>query len=140
MKRSCGIIILYRGKIMLCHPTNAAWDETYGIPKGRIDPGETEIECAIREFFEETGIKVHASKLADKLSIKYENYKTKDVYKELSLFVMKIDALSEIGLLDEIVPVEQLQIAEIDWCGFLSKDEAVIKIAPRQRAVLDLLN
>ncbi len=28
----------------------------YDIPKGHIDPGETQIECALRELEEETGI------------------------------------------------------------------------------------
>lgn len=28
----------------------------YDLPKGHIEPGETELECAIRELYEETGI------------------------------------------------------------------------------------
>ena len=32
------------------HPTR--WD----LPKGHVDPGETELECALRETEEETGI------------------------------------------------------------------------------------
>ena len=34
------------------------WNETeWGIPKGRRNDRETNLECAIREFLEETGIK-----------------------------------------------------------------------------------
>ena len=29
------------------------------LPKGHVDPGETEIECALRELEEETGITAH---------------------------------------------------------------------------------
>ena len=36
--------------LLMKHPTR--WD----FPKGHIDPGETEIECALRELCEETGI------------------------------------------------------------------------------------
>ena len=36
--------------LLLKHPTR--WD----LPKGHVDPGETNMECAIRELEEETGI------------------------------------------------------------------------------------
>ena len=36
--------------LLMQHPTR--WD----FPKGHIDAGETEVECALRELFEETGI------------------------------------------------------------------------------------
>lgn len=35
------------------------WD----LPKGRVDAGETDLECALREFEEETGISRSAIKL-----------------------------------------------------------------------------
>ena len=36
--------------LLMRHPTR------YDVPKGHIDPGETQIECALRELEEETGI------------------------------------------------------------------------------------
>ncbi len=36
--------------LLMRHPTR------YDVPKGHIDPGETKIECALRELEEETGI------------------------------------------------------------------------------------
>jgi predicted NUDIX family NTP pyrophosphohydrolase len=76
MKKSCGIL-LYRqvthadGKseweYLLVHPGGqhnkySAW----GIPKGKKEEGETDIECAIREFQEETNFKVkNKTKLID---------------------------------------------------------------------------
>lgn len=35
----------------------------YDLPKGTRDPGETMIDCAIRETFEETGINISKSEL-----------------------------------------------------------------------------
>lgn len=51
---SCGFLIV-RGEpvdsfLLMKHP--ARWD----LPKGHVDPGETELECALRELQEETGI------------------------------------------------------------------------------------
>ena len=35
----------------------------YDLPKGTADPGERQIDCAIRETFEETGINIHPDEL-----------------------------------------------------------------------------
>lgn len=54
---SCGFLIV-RGApldsfLLMKHPLR--WD----LPKGHVDPGETEIECALRELQEETAIAPH---------------------------------------------------------------------------------
>jgi 8-oxo-dGTP pyrophosphatase MutT (NUDIX family) len=139
MKKSCGIIVLYNDKILLCHPTKSKWTGTYGVPKGRIEIGEEIIDCAVREFFEETGIKINKSVLNSSTIIQYRNYQTQEIYKELHLYIHRINHLSEIGLELEIIPQIQLQQSEIDWCGFLTKEEASIKIFPKQISILNFL-
>jgi 8-oxo-dGTP pyrophosphatase MutT (NUDIX family) len=139
MKKSCGIIVLLGEKILLCHPTSSRWEGTYGVPKGKVHEGEEHIDCAVREFREETGITIDKDKLNANMIISYENYQTKEIYKELYLFVHKIDSLSDIGLETETVPQSQLQLEEIDWCGFLTKDEALTKIFAKQISVLKFL-
>lgn len=52
--RSCGFLIV-KGEpieqfLLMKHSTR--WD----LPKGHVDPGETDLECALRELVEETGI------------------------------------------------------------------------------------
>ncbi|MFO0427356.1 MAG: bis(5'-nucleosyl)-tetraphosphatase [Planctomyces sp.] len=51
---SCGFLIVKGDPIdsflLMRHPKR--WD----LPKGHVDPGETELECALRELQEETGI------------------------------------------------------------------------------------
>ena len=139
MKKSCGIIVILNEKILLCHPTNSRWEGTYGVPKGKVEEGEEEIDCAVREFFEETGIKIDKEKLNTCSIIPYSNYQTGEIYKTLHLYVHKIDQLSDIGLNAEVIPQSQLQIKEIDWCGFLTKEEALIKMFSKQISVLDFL-
>jgi bis(5'-nucleosidyl)-tetraphosphatase len=51
---SCGFLIV-RGRpiesfLLMKHPHR--WD----LPKGHVDEGETELQCALRELAEETGI------------------------------------------------------------------------------------
>ena len=51
--KSCGVIVFKRHPLsflLMRHKTR--WD----LPKGHVDPGETDIECALRELVEETGI------------------------------------------------------------------------------------
>ncbi len=52
--KSCGFLIV-RGEpieefLLMLHPDR--WD----LPKGHVDPGESEMECALRELAEETGL------------------------------------------------------------------------------------
>lgn len=51
---SCGAIVIENGKVLLVHQTNGLWS----FPKGHIEPGETEVETAIREVKEETALDV----------------------------------------------------------------------------------
>lgn len=52
--RSCGFLIVkgdpVKSFLLMKHPRR--WD----IPKGHVDPGETDEQCALRELIEETGI------------------------------------------------------------------------------------
>ncbi len=51
---SCGVIVFRRRpelSFLLMRHANR-WD----LPKGHVEPGETEHECALREFAEETGL------------------------------------------------------------------------------------
>ena len=53
-QKSCGFLIL-RGEpvrefLLMQHKDR--WD----LPKGHVDPGETEMQCALRELWEETGL------------------------------------------------------------------------------------
>jgi 8-oxo-dGTP diphosphatase len=46
------------GKFLLIRRKNPPAADLYAYPGGRAEPGETPPETAIREFFEETGIRV----------------------------------------------------------------------------------
>ena len=52
-EKSCGIIIINNGSILLLHYPSGHWD----FPKGHVDGDEKEEDTARRELFEETGIR-----------------------------------------------------------------------------------
>lgn len=61
---SCGILIVSPAGILLAHATRTPrWD----IPKGKIEPGETPKQAALRECLEETGLDLgaHANEMKD---------------------------------------------------------------------------
>lgn len=142
MDKSAGIIIILNNKkVLLAHPTNSRWTNTYSFPKGGIEEGESQIDAAIRELKEETSIEVSIDKIEDKKPIVVQyNDKNGKIYKEVYLFKVYINDISEIGLESETLPKEMLQIEELDWCGFLTKEEAKTKIFYRVNHLLNLID
>ena len=142
MEKSAGIIIiLNNNKLLLSHPTNSRWSNTYSFPKGHIEENESQIEAAIRELKEETSIEITEDRIIDKepIVVQYNDRKGK-IYKEVYLFKVYISDISEIELSDETLSKEMLQIEELDWCGFLTKEEAKTKIFYRVEHLLNLID
>lgn len=81
-KLSCGIIFVNeKSEVLMIHSTGQDhWD----IPKGTKNRDEREIEAAIREAEEETGISVSEENLKDLNWFEYNKYK------DLWLFITKM--------------------------------------------------
>jgi predicted NUDIX family NTP pyrophosphohydrolase len=137
MKQSAGLAIIYDNKVLLGHTTGRSWYASYGIPKGGLEDGESNIDAAIRETFEEVGIKV-TKKMIDLLEYSFNvsfNKNKKIVY----YYIVKINDLKDIGLSSLVIPKSQLQVKEIDWAGFLSYQEASPRIMQSQKPLLNIL-
>jgi 8-oxo-dGTP pyrophosphatase MutT (NUDIX family) len=84
---TCGVLITNGIDILVCHPThNTTWD----IPKGRLDEGETEIEAAIRELREETGLITSAESLTALGTFNYKHNK------QLCLFKWQVETMPDV--------------------------------------------
>lgn len=68
--KSCGFLIIRDDPspsfLLMRHPNR--WD----LPKGHVDPGETNLECALRELEEETGITVDDIELDETFKFKHK--------------------------------------------------------------------
>lgn len=138
MVHSAGLAIIYQQKILLVHPKNARWSNSYSIPKGHVESEESALEAAIRETQEEVGISVRYSLIKmPALECFYIKQKTGKPWKKISYFLVHIDSLSDIGLSDEIVPKSQLQEEEVDWAGFVSFEEAKVKMIPALLKIIE---
>jgi 8-oxo-dGTP pyrophosphatase MutT (NUDIX family) len=134
MKISAGILIVFNDKLLLCHPTNASWTNTFSPPKGLTEDDEDLIDAAIRECKEEVGISITRDKIVDRFFIPYR--KGRNLFKKVYLFRVDIKSLSEIGLDSEVIPKEKLQLEEVDWAGFVTKSEVEEKIFWRFKPIL----
>jgi 8-oxo-dGTP pyrophosphatase MutT (NUDIX family) len=132
MKKSAGVVIIYKNKMLVCHPTGWQWKNSYSIPKGGIEEGESILDAALRECREEVGILLKPSQLGNKMyQIEYQSSnKKKGIYKTVYYWLCNINDLSEIGLKSEVLPKNQLQKEEVDWAGFLDYKEANYRLSP----------
>jgi len=127
--QSAGLAIVYNNKVLIGHMTGKGWWGTYSIPKGHLDGNESVLQAALRETWEEVGIRVPKELIpSNYLTCPY--IKKGKHYKDVHYYIVQIDSLSQIGLKDEIIPKSQLQTEEIDWAGFVPFKEAFKRIAP----------
>lgn len=83
---SAGVIVTDGISILLGHVTgNRHWD----IPKGKVDPGETDLQGAVRELYEETSMVVDPNMLVGLGTFHYK--KSKD----LSLWLHQVDVMPD---------------------------------------------
>jgi bis(5'-nucleosidyl)-tetraphosphatase len=107
-EKSCGAIVFNRcgGMItylLLRHRNGQHW----GFPKGHVEAGESEVETALREIYEETGLKV---KLWDGFRSTVEYAPFEGVWKEVVYFLGEAN--------DLIVNYQVEEIGEYCWAEY----------------------
>lgn len=148
MEKSAGVVIIYKNKILLAHPTSSKrYHSVLSFPKGHIEKGESELQAALREVEEEVGIKLNRKQLGRKMhEIPYIAKKNKkgipkgSIYKMVYYWTCHIEDLSEIGLTSEVVPKSQLQLEEVNWAGFVPANEIEKRIAPVMKSIIKHVN
>ena len=113
---SCGFIIYRdpagsdRSPMFLLMRHVDRWD----LPKGHVDPGESEMECALRELEEETGIREQDITIDEsfRFVLTYPVFKKKlqrEVDKDLIIFLARLDNAVE------IIPTEHEGFEWFEW-------------------------
>ena len=86
------------------------------LPKGHVDPGETDIECALRELEEETSIRAEDIELDPKFLFEHrytvwpKKFKGEACDKTLLIFLGRLKHADR-----EIVPTEHEGYRWVDW-------------------------
>jgi len=127
---SCGTLVFEpRGDLLLCHLTGTPyWD----IPKGLLDPGESEREAALREVQEECGLRLHE---ASSIELGRFRYRPR---KDLHLFAVLHDRIDAACLKCQTIFTDRhgLQRPEVDAYAWAPPSEVERRCAPSLAAVL----
>lgn len=88
---SAAVLVIDKNRgVLACHPTMQPKGKMYDIPKGHVELDEQDIDAAVREFEEETGLaNIDKSYLIDKGVFPYTKHK------DIHLFVLHIDGCIE---------------------------------------------
>jgi 8-oxo-dGTP pyrophosphatase MutT (NUDIX family) len=128
---SAGVIVTDGAQLLLGHVTGSRhWD----IPKGKVDPGESEIDGAVRELYEETSMVVDPAVLVGLGTFPYK--RTKD----LSLWLYRTDIMPDPKTLDCLSTFDSGKGAmkkEMDAFAVVSWDNARNYVIPDMWAVLE---
>ena len=138
IEQSAGFAIVFGSKVLLGHMSKKGWWGTYTIPKGHLDGKESIKQAAIRETQEEVGIRI-PNKLIPNQYKTCKYIKKGKHYKDVHYYTILIDSLDQIGLKDEVIPKSQLQLEEVDWAGFVPIQEAMKRISPVMRPIIESL-
>ncbi|MBP88788.1 MAG: DNA mismatch repair protein MutT [Planctomycetaceae bacterium] len=110
--KSCGVIVFRqepRSFLLMQHHNR--WD----LPKGHVDPGETDIECALRELEEETAIRAADIDLDDRFCfenrypVRDRRFPEEECEKTLRIF------LAWLNRDVEITPTEHIGYKWFSW-------------------------
>ncbi|NBY24741.1 MAG: NUDIX domain-containing protein [Chitinophagaceae bacterium] len=125
-----GVIQNEKNQVLLIYRRNK-WD----LPKGKLDPGETLEECAIREVKEETGLQ--SVQLKKKLIVTQHTYAqdSNQYVKETHWYHMTA-SMKENNVL---VPQIEEDIEKIEWVDIDSLSPYLEESYPTIRQVLSLL-
>jgi bis(5'-nucleosidyl)-tetraphosphatase len=120
MEKSCGLVVFNTNKILLLkYPNNDMQGEGghWDFPKGHVEPNEAEIETALRELDEETGISKVKVVKGFRHSINYTFFrKSKSIPKEVIFF-----------LASTVEKKVRLSHEHIDY-AWLDFEEALVKL------------
>jgi 8-oxo-(d)GTP phosphatase len=105
------------------------WD----LPKGKLDPGETIKECAVREVLEETGVNISS---CDEL---FET--TFHIYNENNVLVLKETHWYAMNVIDEVTLTPQLEegITALEWIKPDNLDKVLANTYPSVTHLVGLI-
>ncbi len=125
--KAAGGLVLNKKKEMLMIFRRNKWD----LPKGKLDPGETLEQCAVREVEEETGLK----------NIHLHNHllTTFHTYHESGKFILKESYWYNMSISDDqaLIPQAEEQIAEARWVKKEQLPELLKNTFPSIKDVLE---
>lgn len=126
-EKSCGALVYrkYHGNteiLLIKHINSGHWS----FPKGHVEAGETEIETAMREIKEETGIDV----IIDQSFREIVTYSPRrDTHKEVVYFIAKAKNTDYTPQEDEIADIKWVEISRAGSVLAYENDKSIVNKA-----------
>lgn len=95
----------------------------WGFPKGRRSKGESDIECAVREFWEETNIVAESYALVPSLSFTEIFTGTNDIKYKHVYFVALLKDQSLLPDEKNLTTTQRREVSEVGWKSFSEAKE-----------------
>jgi 8-oxo-dGTP pyrophosphatase MutT (NUDIX family) len=133
-----GIVLIVDDKILLVKPKKyKKVDNMWSIPKGHLEDDLSNLETALLELSEETGISLNI----DDVSIRNKSnifYKKSGVIKRLKYFVIVLENTDLKKYLNDVkkLKLKNYKSKEITKSKFFTKKEAEKRLEPGQFAIL----
>jgi 8-oxo-dGTP pyrophosphatase MutT (NUDIX family) len=137
-----GIVFIYENKILMVHPSNRNWNSEFSYPKGKVENNESIKKAAIREVKEEINIDTPNELLNQNLyKINSKDEEFYDTFKIDYYYLIYLDdyLFNYLFKGDLILKSKNLQKSEIDWAGFITKEQCQSKIKLRLQPILNHL-
>ena len=144
--KSAGILIKSGDRFLLCHATGMKADKGWGLPKGRVDAGESLKHTAVRETQEECGLEIDPNKIKELTSTQYRsNDNGEAIIKKLYVFLFETDEELQkqpLACTTFFTPRwadnENVKIPEVDKFKWVTLDEAKHLAMQSIKGVFDL--
>ena len=122
-------------KLLGENPTT--WTEPeWGFPKGRKNINETDLQCAMREFYEETNLARHTYSLLQNMKPIVESFVGSN---DVSYCHKYAVAMCEPNQAVALTPLNHDMCREIGQIGWFTIEEAIAKLRPENTTKRDIL-
>jgi 8-oxo-dGTP pyrophosphatase MutT (NUDIX family) len=126
---------LDRAKMVREHPSQ--WKEAeWGFPKGRRMRGETDMDCAVREFMEETNIRRGAYTLCKNLCFTETFLGTNNVQYKHVYFLAFLNSEADVDLAQAFTPAQRREVSKVEWMTLEKCKSTIRPHYTRRREIL----
>jgi ADP-ribose pyrophosphatase YjhB (NUDIX family) len=122
---SAGLLVICNEKILLVQQANDIYKEHLSIPKGQINKNEKPLDAAVRETYEETGLKIEKKFIRNQPYLM--NIDSNNMQRRIIYYIAIIKQYARINIQDK---------DEIKWAGFLNYMDAEKRLQITQLSVL----
>ena len=148
-KQSAGLLLYRRGgdgiEVLLVHPGGPFWarkdDGAWSIPKGEVEPGESALDVALREFEEELGTSapVVRDALVELGTIRQKSGKIVAAWCAEGYFDPSTITSNTFSIEWPPRSGQLKEFPEVDRAGWFSLAEARVKLLAAQAELIDRL-